>query len=78
MSGTSVTKVLDFLLSFFVVGFLLGIFGTILALFNSMGRSGSLSDLAHYFWYGFPVAFMILAIFWLYSSMKEWKLQRRL
>lgn len=78
-NGTGGTNVLDFLISFFVVGFLLSIVATILSVFRPLAdQTSSLYDLSMYIWYAFPITFSILAIIWLYGRMKEWKLRRRL
>ena len=75
---TGAIIILDFIIAFFVVGFVLWIFTGILPSFRALSETGTNYDLAMMFWYGFPVLFCVLAIFWVYSKMKEWRMIRRL
>jgi hypothetical protein len=50
----------------------------ILPYFRVLSETGTLYTMANYFWYGFPIAFGVLAIFWLINAIKEWRLVRRL
>ena len=73
MVKTAPKLVLDFFLSFFVVGLVLLLFKGILDVFRPLSETGANFDLAMFFWFGFPIAFSILAIFYLYYGIKEWK-----
>ena len=76
--NTAGRSAMDFLLSFFVVGFILWLMSGILPYFRVLSETGTLYTMANYFWYGFPIAFGVLAIFWLINAIKEWRLVRRL
>jgi len=75
---TGAIIILDFIIAFFVVGFVLWIFTGILPSFRALSETGTNYDLAMFFWYGFPILFCVLAIFWIYTKMKEWRMIRRL
>lgn len=73
---TSGILVLDYLFGLGFFGFLYWLLNGVLGYMRNLSETGNVWNMCNYLWTGALIIYLLIGIFWLLRSMKEWQYEQ--